>query len=812
MQFSPFYRGLYPRSWTTYRIPEIGIIVTIRQVSPVIPNNYEDSSLPVCLFIVDVENVTNDKEYEVSVAFTFRNGTGNRRWDRETECTAAKFTSTGNGEQIINGVALFHSICSMPCTYGLATNIQNDYATTSICQRFDPSKSGAGLWLSLEQTGDVPHYDDDCAENSREMAVAVCNRFILSPESKKSVEYSLSWDMPKVSFGSIQRFYQRRYTRFFGSSGAADNLCIRALRRRKTWEEEIEKWQNPVLDHPKLPDWYKSALFNELYFITDGGSIWFEYDEKWANDEEHLSDYTKNMMKETGRFGYLESWEYRMVNTYDVHFYASYALAELWPDLELAVQAEFTDQVYHSIDKQIRFHMEGDWANIKTASRVPHDLGNPADEPWLATNAYVMHDTGKWKDLNMKYVLTSWRDYIALSNKHEEFLQHTWTAVKVIMTEALEQWDKDNDGMIENFGKADQTYDAWQMEGVSAYCGSLWLASLRVAIEMSKIVEDFETSKLLNETLEKAKQVFIDKLWTGTYFRFCEKSRSRETCMADQLCGYWFLQSVSPELTEDLIPKHMIESSLWTIYELNVCKFGNGEMGAVNGMKPNGIVDREYIQADEMWTGVTYAVASFLIQQNEIEKGFKTASGCYLTCFERLGLQYQTPEAIYETKFYRAIGYMRPLSIWAMQWSLKKHCRFNTDSENLEPVKKVLPHLLPNGGEASKSSEDNMLRQMLKIRFSPIIRNHSGAGCCGGNHEQSAAEKLMSELLEKGIGGCTKVKVHDVSNGCGSMFDVTVEATSFTGKSKVAQHKLVTGILRDQIKDMHGLTIRTKAA
>lgn len=35
------YLGLYPRSWTTYNIPEQNIILTCRQVSPVIPNNYK---------------------------------------------------------------------------------------------------------------------------------------------------------------------------------------------------------------------------------------------------------------------------------------------------------------------------------------------------------------------------------------------------------------------------------------------------------------------------------------------------------------------------------------------------------------------------------------------------------------------------------------------------------------------------------------------------------------------------------------------------------------------------------------------------
>ncbi|KAF5395365.1 hypothetical protein PHET_12163, partial [Paragonimus heterotremus] len=25
-----------------------------------------------------------------------------------------------------------------------------------------------------------------------------------------------------------------------------------------------------------LPDWYKSALFNELYYLTDGGTLWLD--------------------------------------------------------------------------------------------------------------------------------------------------------------------------------------------------------------------------------------------------------------------------------------------------------------------------------------------------------------------------------------------------------------------------------------------------------------------------------------------------------------------------------------------------------
>lgn len=46
------------------------------------------------------------------------------------------------------------------------------------------------------------------------------------------------------------------------------------------------------------------------------------------------------------------------------------------------------------------------------------------------------------------------------------FLNLVWPAVKSLINEGLKNWDQDGDGMIENFGAADQTYDAWKMSGV----------------------------------------------------------------------------------------------------------------------------------------------------------------------------------------------------------------------------------------------------------------------------------------------------------------------------------------------------------
>ena len=50
-----------------------------------------------------------------------------------------------------------------------------------------------------------------------------------------------------------------------------------------------------------MPSWYKSALFNELYFVADGGTVWLDVD--------HVTDNKTpipEFVKEHGRFAYLE--------------------------------------------------------------------------------------------------------------------------------------------------------------------------------------------------------------------------------------------------------------------------------------------------------------------------------------------------------------------------------------------------------------------------------------------------------------------------------------------------------------------------
>jgi len=51
------------------------------------------------------------------------------------------------------------------------------------------------------------------------------------------------------------------------------------------------------------------------------------------------------------------------------------------------------------------------------------------------------------------------------------------------------------------------------------------------------------------------------------------------------------------------------------IYQKNVMGFGNGNMGAVNGARPDGSMDLTSPQSEEFWVGITYGLAANMIQE-----------------------------------------------------------------------------------------------------------------------------------------------------------------------------------------------------
>ncbi|KAH8352435.1 hypothetical protein KR084_004138, partial [Drosophila pseudotakahashii] len=720
------YTGLYPRSWTEYDLSHYGVRLTCRQVSPVIPHEYRESSLPCAVFVWSVENVC-DQERKVSITFSFKNGTGNKKQDAEGGAES-QLISEGNAK----GVSIRQKIADMPCSYNLACRVLPEISITR-CPQFDPAGNGEQLWAQLKEHGQLSEQPTSETLKTKDIGVAVCAQVALKPMSSHELEFVLAWDMPKIQFPRKMQTHTRYYTKYFDDSGdSGPKICEYALKQYASWERLIDAWQRPILNDETLPDWYKCAIFNQLYFISDGGTIWLKCD-SWLGKELAYDDPRLAY----GRFGYLEGHEYRMYNTYDVHFYASPALAHLWPNLQVSLQYDFKDAIAAELNDTRKMLYDGKVMPRKVKNCVPHDLGDPDEEPFTLINCYNIHDVNDWKDLNTKFVLQVYRDYYVLNelaqaqadnaskfssiefidkeslyelysqdNKRKNsadekqqnrksasmyinetngkvylmdalgYLKAMYGSCKAIMERTIE-YDKDNDGLIENTKMPDQTYDSWVMDGPSAYCSGLWLAALQSMSAMATILDQPNDCLRYQDILEKGKRSLEEKLWNGSYYRFDLSHSHRDTIMADQLCGHWYLKSCGFDY--EIYPKENVRTALKRIYDNNVMGFHEGNIGAANGFIANaseptkpGHVDNSNIQAEEVWPGVVYALAATMIQEGMFEEAFQTAGGMYKTLSERIGMNFETPEALYGEKRYRSIGYMRPLSIWSMQVALER--------------------------------------------------------------------------------------------------------------------------------------------
>ncbi|XP_062109105.1 uncharacterized protein LOC133819784 [Humulus lupulus] len=754
------YHALFPRAWTIYDgEPDPELKISCRQISPFIPHNYKDSSLPTSVFVYTLVN-TGKERAKVSLLFTWANSIGGF-----SHMSGDHVNEPFIGKDGVSGVLLHHKTAkgNPPVTFAIAAcETQNVNVTVLPCFGLSEGShtTAKEMWTKMVKEGQFPQENFNsgpCMPSApgETLCAAVSASAWVEPHGKCTVAFSLAWSSPKIKF-SKGSSYHRRYTKFYGTSElAAKELAHDSLTNYKRWEEDIEKWQSPILNDDRLPEWYKFTLFNELYFLVAGGTVWIDssLSANVRNNQQQLTNVEATDCRavnkhasttscystaanfglesdskeyschdydeDVGRFLYLEGVEYIMWCTYDVHFYASFALLELFPKIELSIQKDFAKAILSEDGRKVKFLAEGNWGIRKVRGAVPHDLGT--HDPWSEMNAYNIHDTSKWKDLNPKFVLQVYRDFAATGDM--AFGVDVWPSVRAAM-EYMEQFDRDNDGLIENDGFPDQTYDAWTVHGVSAYCGCLWLAALQAAAAMALQLGDKDFAEWCKTKYLKAKPVFESMLWNGSYFNYDSgSSNNSKSIQADQLAGQWYTASSGlPSLFDDF----KIKSALQKIYDFNVMKVKGGRMGAVNGMHPNGKVDETCMQSREIWTGVTYGVAATMILAGMEEQAFTTAEGIFTAGWSEDGYGYwfQTPEGWTTDGHFRSLIYMRPLSIWGMQWALSMP-KAILEAPKINVMDRI--HLSPtNGLRTSHTHGENGVR---KITTKPKCFGNSVFNC-----------------------------------------------------------------------------------
>jgi non-lysosomal glucosylceramidase len=659
------YYALYPKSWYDYHSPKFPAHVMLEQFSPVLPDNYKESSYPVAVYRWHADNPTNHA-VTVSVMLSWANMlgwlnsynhdfSGARNHGNRNHSMSDPAGSAGTMKGLILDRNRFGPVRDEWDGQFVLASLESPGVEVTYQTTFDPQSDGSSAWKSFARDGTLADLPDNWVSSGEPIAGAIAVRFTLKPGEKRTIPMVIAWDLPIVQFGSGRKWY-RHYTDFYGTEGThAWKIARDGLLQSAAWSDAIDAWQAPYVNDASKPLWYRGELFNELYIVADGGSLWgrpVESDPKTPHS-----------------FAFMECFDYPYYATLDVRFYGSMPLLKFWPEIDKQVLRQFSDTVPQDSPDKYKWVWKSQQTkslNLRTRKAkgaVPHDLGVPEEDPIFQPNQFDWQNTTDWKDLNSKFVLMVWRDYVFSGRKDTAFLRYTWPSVKEAI-EYLRKYDRNGDGIPENDGFPDQTYDEWVVRGESAYCGSLWLAALRAGEEMAKVLGDSTSATHYHELFTRSQDSYIKKLWTGTYFRYDTGSDYRDSIQSEQLAGQWYATMTG---LGDLVPLDMQRSALQKVFDNNVMKFGNGEMGAVNGIAADGTIIRTNEQVEEVWTGTTFGVAAHMLAAGMTEQAYHTAWGVYHVVYETKGYWFRTPEAYDDTGNYRASMYMRPAAIWAME-------------------------------------------------------------------------------------------------------------------------------------------------
>ncbi|CAI5470808.1 unnamed protein product [Closterium sp. Yama58-4] len=238
------YYALFPRAWTVYQEPDPQMTISCRQVSPFIPNNYQESSLPSSVFAFTLAN-TGTTAADVSLVFSLANSVGGDsattgghlntafEMDRGIKGVKLQHRSSKVGGPVTLAIAArggsgtreshspaasapTHSPVTAHSTNGTADSAEGtadsstDGVRVSVCPHFvlsGPCKglSAADMWQHLEKTGTLPpHHESALASHpsfpGTAIGAAVAASVSVPPGATRHVDFTLCWDVPVARF------------------------------------------------------------------------------------------------------------------------------------------------------------------------------------------------------------------------------------------------------------------------------------------------------------------------------------------------------------------------------------------------------------------------------------------------------------------------------------------------------------------------------------------------------------------------------------------------------------------------------------
>ena len=523
------YAAEYPLSRTRFQATK-GVQIARYQYSYVMPSAERISSLPVSAVRYELSNPTKEVR-EVTLVQMQENYCGyqiakDRQGVQDSSFVlvpaarnpkGVEFDMTLADGRSVKGVEFYneHSLSESDfdgCMGFSATwNPKDDVnvSTKPLFYRDDQKTVLAGALHSGRVSKD---FVKNVYSGRETVAGAIVATIRLKPRAKASVQFNTVLDFPHIRMNGLESL--KKYTVFYPEPfGRVKAMLSEALGFDAEFEKTFGEAYRSLAPEKGLAKLFpkdgkkqanfRSLALNTLSFIPEA-SVWDKDD----------------------RFLVRECADYPFFNSLDVYFYGSFSLLSLLPRLDGEVMKRFADAILASDPKTRRHHeyvnhphadlpeakLEGPRA---VCGAVIHDLGSPFD---AKPDAYDWHNVKEWKDLAPKYVLMVLRHYKFTGEKN--VVEYCKDAVYACM-EYLEKMVGEGENFPLTHG-TDDTFDNLSSNGISVYCGSLWIAGLRAAAKIAELVGDSERALDWTKKASEAEKEFHAALWDENegYFHF----------------------------------------------------------------------------------------------------------------------------------------------------------------------------------------------------------------------------------------------------------------------------------------------------
>ncbi len=213
------------------------------------------------------------------------------------------------------------------------------------------------------------------------------------------------------------------------------------------------------------------------------------------------------------------------------------------------------------------------------------------------------------------------------------FLRELWPKLKLALDYTQKEWDKDGDEILE--GRQHNTYDI-EFYGVNPLTGVMYLAALAAMERMAIVMGDGELAKVYRARREDSAKKLDGLTYNGEFFVQPSEDidahayQHGQGCLSDQLLGQTFAYITG---LGDLLPRAHLKSAAQAIFKYNFKRgeqrgaclqrlyVADDEDGLVLGSWPNGGQPKyPFVYADEVWTGIEYAVATLLIYLGQVDE------------------------------------------------------------------------------------------------------------------------------------------------------------------------------------------------